>query len=154
MIVGNMDYWRKSREMQRFSSAMRFLERVSRENLPDGKYEIEGALVFAIVSSYRSRPLTECRFESHMKYLDIQFILSGREEIWVTDTAKLTVKDPYVSDKDLCFYEHEERAHRLDMSAGDFAVLFPEDGHMPGVTAATGPEDVRKVVVKIDISAV
>lgn len=153
MIVGNLDRWRKSEEMERFASAMKFLERASHERLPDGRYEIEGSLVFALVSSYKSRPLEECRFESHMKFLDIQFIMSGREEIRVTDTANLTVKDPYAGEKDVCFYEAGKTAHRLDMTPGDFAVLFPEDAHMPGIAAAGGPEDVRKVVVKIDISA-
>jgi len=38
----------------------------------------------------------------------------------------------------------------LDLSAGYFAIFYPEDAHMPGL-AVEGPESVKKVVVKVRV---
>lgn len=152
MITGKLGHWRARNEMRQFREALNFLERALLEQLPDGKYEIQGALMFALVSTYETRSSRECRFESHRKYLDIQCLIRGHEQIWVTDTSNLSITEPYVDEKDVCFFAPPKSAHRLEMEPGDFAVLFPEDGHMPGI-AAGEPGEARKVVLKIDISA-
>lgn len=47
----------------------------------DGTYEIDGDKVFAIISSYRTKPQTpEMMFEAHKKYMDVQYIVTGIEK--------------------------------------------------------------------------
>ncbi|RTL53317.1 MAG: DUF386 domain-containing protein [Sphingobacteriales bacterium] len=49
--------------------------------MPNGKYEISGNTIFALVNSYETvLPEKEC-LESHLVYTDIHYIISGKEQI-------------------------------------------------------------------------
>ena len=58
----------------------------------------------------------------------------------------LTTTAAYDSEKDIEFLTGE--GVFFTMNQGDFAVFFPDDAHMPGMTA-TSPMAVRKAVVKV-----
>lgn len=103
---------------------------------------------FALEQAYRTKPRTEGFFESHRKYIDVQLIVAGEETMEVEDIARLTVSMPYVAERDLIKYADAAVASQLIMRAGDAAVFFPEDGHMPSLQWR-GPMLVRKSVVKV-----
>ena len=56
---------------------------------PDGKYPIDGDAVYALVQSYATRPAAEKKWESHRRYLDVQYVVSGRERITVAPIGAL-----------------------------------------------------------------
>jgi biofilm protein TabA len=117
---------------------------------PSGRYEIvEG--VFANCSEYQTKLTEDGRFETHRKYIDIQLLLEGRELIDVTDPRDLEPIIAYDAEKDIAFYRRKEGRHRVVLSPGIMAVLFPQDAHMPSV-AVGRPETVRKVVVKVAVA--
>ncbi len=114
---------------------------------PEGRHEISGEEVYAIVTSYKSKPYSEGEFESHKKYLDIQYIPKGEEMICVTGLENLTPKTDFDYDKDIVFYTGDGEGLRLP--EGYFMVLFPQDGHKPGIMTGSERVEVRKVVVKV-----
>ena len=116
--------------------------------LPDGRHDIDGDDVFALVSSYDTGPATEKRFETHRIYLDLQYVAAGSERILHAPAAGLTVEVPYDEAKDIAFYAEPKASSSLLLRAGDLAVFHPADAHKPGCMAG-GRDAVRKVVVKV-----
>jgi biofilm protein TabA len=118
---------------------------------PDGQYEIEGKHMYAIVSSYETKPAEQQITESHKKYIDVQAILSGRERIDVAlDSEALVINKPYDNAKDAVFYKAPVSYVPLVMTEGTFAVFYPQDVHRP-CCDLDGTGDVRKIVVKITL---
>lgn len=117
---------------------------------PDGRIDIAGDEVFALVSSYQTGPATEKRFESHHLYIDLQFVAAGSERILHTPTAGLGVEVPYDDAKDIVFYAEPKVSSSLLMREGDLAFFYPGDAHKPGCMAG-GSHPVKKVVVKVRV---
>lgn len=130
-----------------FAKAFEFILTSDFSKLEDGKYEIKGDDIFAIVQQYKTKDKEEAILEAHKKYIDIQYISSGVELIGVSMLDKQT---PVVSEseKDLAFYEGESSFIKL--KKGMFAIFFPHDLHMPGIKQDQSIA-VKKVVLKVKV---
>jgi YhcH/YjgK/YiaL family protein len=111
-----------------------------------GRHELDGDKVFALVQRYQTKPQVEGKWESHRKFIDVQYVEEGVERIGWAPINKLTVTEPYDESKDIVF--HKGDGEFVTVPAGFFVIFFPEDGHMPGL-AVDQPSPVKKVVVKI-----
>jgi YhcH/YjgK/YiaL family protein len=118
-------------------------------SLEDGRHRISADEIYAIVNSYDTEPAGERRFEAHRKYLDVQYILSGREFIYWSPAGELRAETSYSEDEDIMFLCGEAQG-RLLLTPGAFALFYPEDAHKPNC-AVHRPEPVRKVVIKVRI---
>ena len=135
---------------ENFKKAFDFILKAVNENLPVGKYEIDGNNVYATVLEYVSFDYEKAKFEGHRKYIDIQFIVSGTEKILVEDIASSKINSEYKDAIDIEFYNDSQDACALILNAGDFAVLFPHDIHKPSLKV-TEPANVKKIVVKVKV---
>lgn len=115
---------------------------------PDGKVELDGTDLYAAVQSYDTAPGAEKKWESHRRYLDIQYVASGTERILHAPTGLLAPRTEYNDQKDVLFYEDPDAASSLLLRPGDFVVFWPGDAHKPGLMAGAR-EAVKKVVVKV-----
>lgn len=131
----------------RFAAGLEWL-RAFDPALPDGRVDLQGDDLFALVQTYDTTPGAEKRFESHRRYADIQYVAAGRERILHTSTQRLAVETAYSEEKDIAFYQEPQASSSLLLGPGDFAVLWPGDAHKPGCMAG-GREEVRKVVLKV-----
>jgi biofilm protein TabA len=132
-------------------NALTFLRQPGIHNLEEGKIEIDGNKVFAIVQRYETMKMGTPKFECHRKYLDVQFIVSGEEVIGWAPAEKMAITEPYDADKDVCFGRVAEgKWTPLRLHAGEVTVFWPEDSHMPKVAAGT-PAMVMKIVVKVAV---
>jgi uncharacterized protein, YhcH/YjgK/YiaL family len=130
--------------------ALGFLKENDLANFPAGKYPIDGDNIFALVQEYTTKPLEQCKFEAHKKFIDIQYIVKGTEIMgWAPESSLETAQD-YNPDKDIAFYSVPENWTAAKLTDKHFAVFFPEDGHMPCI-ASESSKEVKKVVVKIKI---
>ncbi|MDH7504523.1 MAG: YhcH/YjgK/YiaL family protein, partial [Verrucomicrobiota bacterium] len=77
-------------------------------------------------------------------YIDIQFCLSGHEEIGWKPTDSCCGAEGFDEEKDLGFFTDESEAWSA-VGPGRFAIYFPADAHAP--LGGAGP--VHKVVVKV-----
>ena len=88
--------------------------------------------------------------EAHRTYVDVQMLLSGNERIGWYPTHTLQVKTPYISERDVEFFQYTEKASiQIGVCPGTFVCLLPQDAHMPQLYHANPGEPVKKVVVKI-----
>lgn len=131
----------------RLQAAFRYLQESDLETATPGKVDIDGDRVFALVQEYQSKPLSQGFWESHRKYLDVQYVVSGVEQMGYANLTQLTA-GAYDADKDVII--HEGSGSFVLLSAGMFAVMMPEDAHMPGI-AVGNPHPVKKVVVKVAV---
>ncbi len=131
-----------------FKLGFDFIDKAVKENLEVGRYELDGNRVFALVQEYDSK--TEGKLESHDNYIDIQYIISGEEEMFWQFRENYEETIPYNPEKDITFYKDNDVAVGLKFKAGDFAVFYPIDIHKPGMKIAESVP-VRKIVVKIHI---
>jgi hypothetical protein len=83
--------------------------------------------------------------------IDIQYVVSGTEEIGIIDISKAKIKNEYNSDMDAAFYEKNPRRGGLVLEEGDFAIFYPNDLHMPGLSFEDKASDVKKIVVKVSV---
>lgn len=114
------------------------------------RVELAGG-AFALEQAYWTKTRPEGFFESHRKYIDVQVIFEGEEFMEVIDLAHAREKVSYDADRDLIVHADSADASQLRLRAGEAAVFFPADVHMPCLK--TGPEKslVRKTVVKVPV---
>ena len=130
-----------------FAESFAFLQKAVTENLPVGRYEIDGDNVFAFIQEYTSK--TESAFETHKNYIDIQFVFSGVEVIEGSDIANMKETIPYNPERDVTFYENYDKATVAVIEAGSYGIFFPWDAHKPGLALNGNPDAVKKIVVKV-----
>lgn len=149
MIVGNLQnrewYLAVHPQMKR---AFDFLEECMAHGAQPGRYELDGGEVYALVFRYAPGEKDNPRYETHDHCLDIQCMAAGSEFQWYCPRKDLTPLAGYDPEKDVSFYGFQGQGSRLHLKAGDFAVYFPQDGHLPGMPDGTADECMR-VVVKI-----
>jgi YhcH/YjgK/YiaL family protein len=152
MVLDRLENWKlyfpKGGSIAR---AFEFIESEVNPSIPDGRFEIDGDRIFSVISTYETKPLEQCRFEVHRRYLDVQHIIGGSEVIGWAGRDRLRIEDPYDEQKDVEFFHPPDRSTLLELLPGQFAFFYPDDAHAPGgrlgsVTTA------RKVLVKILIS--
>ncbi|MDA1044708.1 MAG: YhcH/YjgK/YiaL family protein [Verrucomicrobia bacterium] len=130
-----------------FAKAFEFLNRPDLETLPVGKHEIEGNRIYAMVAREQGRRQADALLETHEKYIDIQYVLAGPDNMgW---TPKLSCARPageYDPKTDLQFFK-DEPAVWLSTQRGMFVIFFPQDAHMPSISSG----QIHKIVVKIAV---
>ena len=130
----------------RFQAVFDFIDNNDVASLPCGRHDIDGDNIFVMVQELDLREVSAARLELHRKYIDIQLLLSGPNEIfgWSEKKDCLTAETEFDEQKDIqlftdipqCFYSVGE---------GQFSILFPEDGHAPML----GEGHVKKCIFKV-----
>ena len=108
--------------------------------------------VKAIVSEYETKLENEHGYEAHKKYIDIQYLLSGEEQIACLPIERLKEVKPYNEENDAAFYaaDPSRQPSYFSLLPGYFAIFYPQDGHMPCL-CVNEAKVVKKVVVKVEI---
>jgi YhcH/YjgK/YiaL family protein len=132
----------------RIAQALEFLQKGDLAGMPAGRYDIDGRTVYALVQDYTSKPMADGRWEAHRKYIDLQFVVSGRERFGYAPAGRMA-DGAYDEEKDL--ERPVGESSFVELRAGEFILLWPGEPHMPGM-ALDEPATVRKVVVKIAAS--
>lgn len=118
--------------------------------LAPGRYPIVGDDLFAIVEHVPGRTRAAAKLECHRKYIDIQLVLEGIDEMgWKPLADCHNPVSDYSAEKDIRFF-HDAPAAWIATPPDAFCIFFPEDAHAPLVGAGR----IRKVIFKIAVSAV
>lgn len=86
-----------------FEKAFQYLREVDPSS-PVGRVDLDGDRLFAMIQEYQSAPACEKRYEAHQRYLDIQYIVSGKEIIHHAPLSRLVIETPFQADRDVAFY--------------------------------------------------
>lgn len=133
---------------ERFKKAYEFIRTTDFSSYSACVIPIDGDVLFAQVQEYDSKPVEECRFEAHRKYFDIQYVAEGEEYMGFIPLERLEPDTEYDAANDLQFFKLPDTYGRIHLKAGDFAVVSPDDGHMPRCIGAEKTH-VKKIVLKV-----
>jgi YhcH/YjgK/YiaL family protein len=114
----------------------------------DGRYDIEGDKLYALVQSYESVPATQKKYEAHRAYADLQYVVAGAETIHYAPVGSLLAETAYDVERDFQLYRDPTHDMALRLSAGRFALFFTQDAHKPGCISDVSCA-IRKIVIKI-----
>ncbi len=135
----------------RLQSAWEFLMKSRLQDLPDGRIEIDGEHLYALIQSYQTIPWENAKFEAHRRYIDLQYIAEGSEAMGWCHTDGMTETVPYNEFKDVWYGKPASgQITAVPLAAGQLAVLFPNDAHAPKLQNVQ-PEEVKKIVVKVKV---
>ena len=134
---------------ENLKKGLEWLEKTDLKILNDGKYEIAGKEVYASVQKYETK--SEANYEAHRKYIDIQYVIEGREFVGVTDINNCHTCIEYDSDRDLEFFNCTKEDEYQYLREGEFLILYPHDAHKPSIDYENVKSSVKKVVVKVAI---
>ncbi|MFA6988653.1 MAG: YhcH/YjgK/YiaL family protein [Candidatus Gastranaerophilaceae bacterium] len=133
---------------EKIKISLQYLQENDLSYAKNGKYEIKKEDIFIIVQDYDTKSSELGKWEAHRDYIDIQFIIKGREKIGFSNIADFSPVIEYDKEKDIIFLEGE--GNFVVLNQGYFAIFTPEDAHMPGLLVEK-PEYVKKAVVKIKV---
>jgi biofilm protein TabA len=141
-------YYFKNKE--RWDKAFAFLKNNDLEKLEPKRYNIDGDNLYATVSEAMTKNEEDAKFEAHRKYIDIQHVIVGAEQMSISPLAdKLDEVTAYDPAKDVEFMTVKETSS-FEATPDKFFIFFPSDIHRPSVKIGEN-KMVRKVVVKVRI---
>lgn len=115
--------------------------------LAPGRYPIVDKQLFVIVEDVAGRTREDAKLECHRRYIDIQLVLEGGEEMgWKALADCVQPVSDYSEEKDIRFF-HDAPASWVAVPPGHFCIFFPEDAHAPLVSGGR----VRKAIFKIAV---
>ncbi|MBR1485973.1 MAG: YhcH/YjgK/YiaL family protein [Synergistaceae bacterium] len=121
------------------------------ENLPAGKYEIDGDKVNFTVTEFEAAKPEEKFFETHDEHIDIHVTVKGTEWYGYVPAEKMTSEKDHSVEKDnRHFYDKCEDGLFFKAMPGHFLIFMPEDAHK-AVFSMTEQGPVKKIVMKIKI---
>ncbi len=132
-----------------FDVAFDFLRRRDLMTMPVGDIEL-GDGVRASIQEYETIAPGSLSFETHDRYFDIQYIVKGKERIFVCNRADLIDKSEYNEETDTTLYSDPDNSSEIFLETGDFLILSPLDAHKPRcIVSEASP--VRKIVLKVPV---
>lgn len=129
-----------------WDKAFAYLKNTDLKTLSNGRHVIDGDNVYAIVTEAPTKDYDKTAFESHRKYIDLQYVITGEENMAKTPVASVTVNKPYDETADIAYYTGEGKVYTVP--AGTFMLFFPGEAHRPNITPG-GNKVVKKIVIKI-----
>jgi YhcH/YjgK/YiaL family protein len=132
-----------------WDKAFAFLRDSDLLKMKPGKYVIDGDNVFATITEGPSKTFEQSAWESHRKYIDLQYVIRGKEKIGVAPVTTATVTKPYNEKSDGANYTAEGQYFIAE--PGTFFLFFPGDAHRPNILV-DGYDMVKKLVIKIRVA--
>ena len=128
-----------------FADVVEFLNSHDLQTLEAGKYPIKDKDLFLNLQVAKQRTKETAFLETHIEMIDIQIPVSAAETFGYTPLCDLPAFE-YNAEKDITKYGDTQPQTFVTVQPGQFAIFFPQDGHMPCITDA--PE-IKKAIFKV-----
>jgi len=127
-----------------------FLKTTDLSKLEVKRHDIDGSNSYAIVSEYLTKNEEDVKFEAHKKYIDVQHVISGVEQMSIASVSmKKDILEPYDETKDIEI-STVTKCSSYNATPDKIFIFFPSDIHRPGVKVGENAQ-VKKVVVKVKV---
>jgi len=131
-----------------FPQAFDYIRNADLFNMAPGRYNLVGDDLIVIVDHAQGKMRDLARLECHRRYIDIQLVLDGMEEMgWKPLADCLNPVSDYSEEKDIQFFT-DAPASWIVTPPDHFCIFFPEDAHAPLVSSGA----VRKVIFKVAVN--
>lgn len=133
---------------ERIQEAIAYIEQLNFSDYEKGKHVVNEDFYF-LIQEYVAKDPEVARFEAHKNYVDIQYIIEGKEAMEVAPLEKMEVMNPYNPEKDVEHLFNIEGACKMINAAGGYAVFYPNDAHKPCIKV--NDNIVKKIVGKVRV---
>lgn len=130
-----------------------FIQKSKKEDLVEDRYSLDGDDLVAIIQKYETKCPEDCNFESHLEYVDIQYIERGQEVINWTYISNLKQSCEYNKERDIIFYSSSNETIDLKMKEDMFAIFLKHDGHRARCIMDYKC-NIKKILFKIKINKI
>lgn len=131
-----------------FPRAFEYIRDIDLYSQAPGRYNIVSDDLIAIVEHVSGKTKEMARLEAHRKYIDIQLVLEGDEQMgWKPLADCCNPVSEHSEEKDIRFFL-DAPASWIAVPPDHFCIFFPEDAHAPLV----GDGNIRKVIFKIAVA--
>lgn len=135
---------------ERWKAAFDFLNGTDLSSLTEGRYEISGCEVNSSVQVYRPMISEDSLYECHRRFIDLQYLIKGKERVLLLRNSELDPSVPYDAEKDIAFYKSRECGEAIHLSQYNYCLFFPSDYHSPCHREQGEDDIVKKLVIKIE----
>ncbi|MDB5023402.1 MAG: hypothetical protein JWP78_1157 [Mucilaginibacter sp.] len=129
-----------------WDTVFKFLSDHKLTTLAPGKYPIEGTDAYASITEGAPKNLEDSKWESHRKYIDLQYVIAGEIKLGVCAISAAKVTEPYHATGDAANYTAEGKYYVARPEK--FFLFFPQDVHRPDIKV-DGYDILKKLVIKI-----
>jgi YhcH/YjgK/YiaL family protein len=152
MIVTDLEHITQQTALSpRLKKALEYLEAIADQAPPDGRVDLDDDRIYALIQSYSGKETDPPLFEAHRRYIDVQYIVSGREQMGWAPLEAVQVTAPYEAETDaLLGTVPVDQASFIRFRAGEVCILYPADAHAPGL-ADGAPTAIKKIVIKVQL---
>lgn len=154
-IFGKLDDIKNQIEDGYFQIAFNYLEAIDEDFFKIKEDEVIKEMItddiFVLKQAYKTKDREECFFESHKKYIDIQYIVKGSEVMDVSNLEDLEIIEEYDENRDFIKYSAKNSFSSLLIKEKELAIFYPTDAHQPCIKNIEN-EVVYKAVIKLPIN--
>ncbi len=133
----NLDLWKK---------AFQFMQ-TNLSELEVGKYPLVEDRLIANIQEYNSKEPEDARWEAHEKFIDLQYVIAGKEKMGVMPLAEAENAGEYNAEKDVVFYG-KNQGNIYPANPDVYFLFFTSDLHRPCIKDEESLQ-VKKLVIKI-----
>lgn len=160
-IFGNIETVKEQINYKKFEKAFLYIQKLQDKNSLEYKSLANIGLdecnkivldenCFVLEQAYITKDKKDCFFESHRKYIDIQYIFEGSEIMEVENINKLQITQEYNESLDFAKYEQKPNSSTLIINENELAIFYPNDAHMPCIKVDNN-QKIIKAVFKIAV---
>lgn len=154
-IFGKLDDIKNQIEDGYFQIAFNYLEAIDEDFFKIKEDEVIKEMItddiFVLKQAYKTKNREECFFESHRKYIDIQYIVKGSEVMDVSNLEELEIIEEYDENRDFIKYSSKNSFSSLLIKEKELAIFYPSDAHQPCIKNIKN-EVIYKAVIKLPIN--
>lgn len=130
-----------------FPRIFEYIRDTALHELAPGIHSILDKQLFVIVEVAHGRTRVEAKLECHRKYIDIQLVLEGVDEMgWKPLADCHQPLDEYSEERDIRFF-NDTADSWISTPVNTFCIFFPDDAHAPLVSSGK----IRKLIFKIAV---
>ena len=110
---------------EKIAEALKVIESIEYDKMELGKHVVNDDFYF-LVQGYESKDPAVARHEAHRCYVDIQYVVEGKEAIDIAPMMFMEVDEPYDADRDVVFFKEPKQATRyvLFLQFFSFSLVF------------------------------
>ena len=128
-----------------FADVVEFLKNHDLQSMEPGKYPIKDKDLFMNLQVAQQRTKDTAFLETHIEMIDIQIPITCAETFGYTPLCDLPAFD-YNAEKDITKYGDTKPQTFVTVNPGQFAIFFPQDGHMPCII---DEPEIKKAIFKV-----
>ena len=128
-----------------FADVVEFLKSHDLQSMEPGKYPIKDKDLFMNLQVAKQRTKDTAFLETHVEMIDIQIPITCAETFGYTPLCDLPAFE-YNAEKDITKYGDTKPQTFVTVNPGQFAIFFPQDGHMPCII---DEPEIKKAIFKV-----